>query len=198
MASLTFAKDRLRAFLAEAQYSAQVEFPYPASKAAVETIEQLFKAKLARLDGFNDNSDPSIIRQECKLIPSPAFPVRSPAWLYPTFDENVPNAVFELCGPLLRLAKQVLEHEVDAAKRTTRLLLSSEWEYSPFVYRDIPDLPGLVLIGLPAARNHPTRSSCRLQGTNSGHAGLVPAKAWNGVQAHHKTASIERDPPKVG
>ena len=99
MASLTFAKDRLRAFLAEAQEVGEVEFPYPASKAAVETIEQLFKAKLASLDGFNDNSDPSIIRQECKLILSASFQY-VPLLGFILRSTNVRNA-FELCGPLL-------------------------------------------------------------------------------------------------
>ena len=42
MASLTFAKDRLRAFLAEVREVAEVEFPYPASKAALDIIGQLF------------------------------------------------------------------------------------------------------------------------------------------------------------
>jgi hypothetical protein len=35
-------------------------------------------------------------------------------------------------------------------KKITRLILSSEWVYSPYVYYEIPYLPGFALIGLPA------------------------------------------------
>ena len=62
---------------------------------------------------------------------------------------DVRNA-FEVFGPLLRLARQVLEPEVEEAKRITRLLLSSEWYYSPFTYHTIPNLLGFVFIGFPA------------------------------------------------
>jgi len=33
------------------------------------------------------------------------------------------------------------------------LILSSEWEYSPHIYNEIPRLPGFVLIGLPASES---------------------------------------------
>ena len=58
---------------------------------------------------------------------------------------NVRNA-FEICPPLLWLARQALGE-------SAKLVISSEWEYSPFVYRPIDDLPGFVLIGLPASES---------------------------------------------
>ncbi len=148
MLSQAFAVDRLRAFVAEVRRVEESEFPYSDSQVALKIIGKLFDGKLARLQAFDDRSEPAIVRQECKLslgalfqyVPLLGFILRS---------TNVRNA-FEFCAPLKRLARQVLDHNVDEAKRTTRLLLSSEWDYSPFVYRDIPDLPGLVLIGLPA------------------------------------------------
>src|SRR5262249_3465899 len=57
---------------------------------------------------------------------------------------------FEVFGPLLRLSRDLLEPKVATAARQTRLVLSSEWDYSPFVYGEMSDLPGFVLIGLPA------------------------------------------------
>ena len=148
MESLAFALDRLHAFLAEVREIAEAEFPYPDSRVALKILGQLFETKLVRLQGFDKKSDPSIVRQECKLSVSALFHY-VPLLGFILRSTNVRNA-FELCAPLLRLAKQVLEYDVDTAKRTTRLILSSEWDYSPFVYRDIPDLPGMVLIGLPA------------------------------------------------
>jgi len=35
----------------------------------------------------------------------------------------------------------------------TKLIVSSEWEFSPFVYRSITGFPGFVLIGLPATES---------------------------------------------
>jgi hypothetical protein len=62
---------------------------------------------------------------------------------------NVRNA-FEVYGPTLRLAGAILEPHLALAKRRTRLILSSEWNYSPLVYPALPTLPGFALIGLPA------------------------------------------------
>jgi hypothetical protein len=55
---------------------------------------------------------------------------------------NVRNG-FEIYAPLLSLARQLLGKEI-------KLVISSEWDYSPFTYTSIPYLPGFVLIGLPA------------------------------------------------
>ena len=46
-------------------------------------------------------------------------------------------------APVLRLARRLLGPD-------TKLLLSSEWDYSPFVYLPTRDLPEFVLIGVPA------------------------------------------------
>ncbi|MBA7515520.1 hypothetical protein ES705_07562 [subsurface metagenome] len=55
---------------------------------------------------------------------------------------SVRNA-FETYGPLLRIARKILSP-------STKLILSSEWENSPFIYTEISILPAFVLIGLPA------------------------------------------------
>jgi len=65
---------------------------------------------------------------------------------------NIRNA-FELFGPLLDICGRVLEPGVDKAKRSTKLLLSSEWNYSPITYHGIRDFPGFVLIGFPASES---------------------------------------------
>jgi hypothetical protein len=95
--------------------------------------------------GLDAQSLPAIIRHVCAMaskdmvnfLPLLGFLLRS---------TNVRNA-FELCGPLSHLARQLLGQD-------TRLVLSSEWSYSPLTYGNIPHLPGFVLIGLPASESH--------------------------------------------
>ena len=58
---------------------------------------------------------------------------------------NVRNA-FELHGPLRSLAERLLGKPI-------HVVLASEWEFSPFTYRSIVELPDFVLIGLPASES---------------------------------------------
>ena len=58
---------------------------------------------------------------------------------------NVRTA-FEIHGPLLRLTREFLGAD-------TRLLVSSEWEYSPYTYSPLPDFADFVLIGFPASES---------------------------------------------
>jgi hypothetical protein len=145
---LSYAKHRVRAFLDEVQRVHEVEFPYHHSRLAVERIRRLFEAKLNRLEKFDEKSDPGVVKRECALALTALFEY-VPLLGFTLRSTNVRNA-FEVFGPLLRLARELLEHGVDAKSRTTHLVFSSEWDYSPFVFGDIPDLPGFVLIGLPA------------------------------------------------
>jgi len=148
VSSLEYAVDRIQAFLAEVRRLDECEFPYEHSQAALHKIGDLFKKKLERLEQFDEYSDPAIVKQECTLSLDALF-VFVPLLGFVLRSTNVRNA-FEVFGPLLRLARDVLEPGTDVLQRKTRLVLSSEWDYSPFVYREIPALPGFVLIGLPA------------------------------------------------
>lgn len=51
---------------------------------------------------------------------------------------------FEMYGPLKRLAEQAIDPAV-------RLIISSEWEFSPLTYPSMGDISGFVLLGLPAS-----------------------------------------------
>jgi hypothetical protein len=145
---LEYTKERVRAFLAETDRQAESEFPYWHSRAVLEQLRVLFETKLARLNAFAPTSHPSVIAQECRItlvalyqyLPLLGFVLRS---------TNVRNA-FEVFGPFLRMAGDILEPGVDRKNRKTKLLLSSEWFYSPLTYRPISDLPNFIFIGLPA------------------------------------------------
>ncbi len=58
---------------------------------------------------------------------------------------NVRNA-FEVYGPVLQLSQQILGSQ-------TKLVLSSEWEFSPYTFVDNVFLSDFVLIGLPASES---------------------------------------------
>jgi hypothetical protein len=145
---LPYTQQRVRSFLREIERLSESEFPYMDSKAALDQLQTLFDRKLQRLEAFAPGSDPSIISQECRVtllalyqyLPLLGFILRS---------TNVRNA-FEAFGPFLRLAGDVLEPGIERSQRKTKLLLSSEWDYSPFTYPTIPDLPKFLFIGLPA------------------------------------------------
>jgi hypothetical protein len=145
---LEYTKERVRAFLGETDRLAEAEFPYWHSRAVIDQLHVLFQTKLTRLNAFAATSHPSVVAQECRItlialyqyLPLLGFVLRS---------TNIRNA-FEVFGPFLRMAGDILEPGVDRANRKTKLLLSSEWWYSPLTYRPISDLPNFIFIGLPA------------------------------------------------
>ena len=173
--TLKYAKHRLRAVLAEVHRLQESEFPYSHSQDALWFLKSMFQSYLDRLEALtpnlkeaqppNLNNIQAVVDRECSLslfslyqyLPLLGFILRS---------TNVRNA-FELFHPLLRLAQQLLEPESGTNKKKkrkrktsdkgaakyARLILSSEWEYSPLVYNDIPELPGFVLIGFPATES---------------------------------------------
>jgi hypothetical protein len=139
--SLEFSPARVRAFLEEITKLKASDFPYPDSEEALLLIEKVFLGFLDRLEKLDTKSDPQTIRAACvaevaglfDYLPILGFIVRS---------TNTRNA-FETYGPVLRLCQQILGPN-------TKLLISSEWEYSPFTYARVTHLPNYVLIGLPA------------------------------------------------
>ena len=148
MQLLIHAKGRIREFLLEVNRLDQCEFPYQHSQAALHRIREVFEKKLAIIEKLDSQSDPAVVKQVCKLSLHELF-VYVPLLGFILRSTNVRNA-FKVFGPLLRLSRQILEPGVDKQNQSTRLVLSSEWDYSPFVYGEIPELPGFVLIGLPA------------------------------------------------
>ncbi len=138
-----YARQRIRTVLKEIGELADSDFPYRHSRDALVLLESLFQDRLTVLESLEDkNTETSeticseSLLQVFKYLPLLGFILRS---------TNVRNS-FEIYGPLLRLARQVLGDD-------TRLILSSEWDYSPHVYRPLRSLPNFVLIGLPASES---------------------------------------------
>lgn len=141
MQCLEYSKRRLGAFLEEIQRLKGAEFPYVHSEHALQLIEGWFAGYLGQLNKLTATSDPKTVRTSCaaelsglfEYLPLLGFILRS---------TNARNA-FEVHGPLLRLAREVVKPNI-------KLVYSSEWEYSPLTYLGITHLPDYVLIGSPA------------------------------------------------
>ncbi|MEW6364961.1 MAG: hypothetical protein AB1714_10015 [Acidobacteriota bacterium] len=139
---------RLTALVEEIRRLGESEFPYPYSESALKDLRAFLEAVLERIKSQDELADKETVRQACRValqnmvdyLPIAGFLLRS---------TNVRNA-FEVVHPLFRMAATLLEPGKDAKDANIRLLLSSEWDYSPFIYRLLPALPGYVLIGLPA------------------------------------------------
>ncbi|MEW6236898.1 MAG: hypothetical protein AB1656_16060 [Candidatus Omnitrophota bacterium] len=141
MSIIDHARKRIVAVLHEIERLKESDFPYSFSREAVALLQQTFNSQKSVLDKVFPDTTPSVAQIECGAslhliflyLPFLGFLLRS---------TNVRNG-FETYFPLLRLARIILSSN-------TKLIISSEWDFSPFVYRSIPALPEFVLIGLPA------------------------------------------------
>lgn len=146
MRPLEYTKKRLRAFLEEINRLSASEFPYDHSKEALNALKQKFEQYSSILEDPTISED--LIEQEC-FFANRDMMIYHPILGFVLRSTNVRNA-FEVYGPILRLVGEILEPGTAINKIRTRLILSSEWDFSPSVYRELPDLPGFALVGLPA------------------------------------------------
>ena len=117
------------------------EFPCEHSQEALKETKEVFETHRDSLAALSDKSDKATAELAC----SAAFADLSQSIDLLGFllrSTSVRNA-FEAYGPLLRIARKLLGEE-------TRLIISSEWFFSPFTYVGYHYLPGVALIGLPA------------------------------------------------
>lgn len=139
-----FSKRRLTSALKVVERLKESEFPYRHSELAITKIETVLQSRLSVLNGLTPNSDPAVVTDACghaldrlfRYLPILGFVLRS---------TNVRNA-FEVYGPMLRLGRDVIGPDM-------KLIISSEWDYSPFAYTQITDLRDFVLIGFPASES---------------------------------------------
>jgi len=138
------ARSRLAAALAEIDRLKQSEFPYSHSVHALDIIQGIFQQHDTNLAQLSEATPIALVHNECKLslrrlflyLPILGFVLRS---------TNRRNA-FEVYSPLLRLARRLVGP-------SARLILSSEWDYSPFTFAPMAEIPDYVLIGLPASES---------------------------------------------
>ncbi len=139
MRLLDYAIRRLDAFSEAIRLLKDADFPYQHSTDALDYIESRIGAQRANLARIDPNADAKVLKAACtasldalwEYLPILGFIARS---------TNVRNA-FECYGPFLRLCRKVLGND-------TKLIISSEWDYSPVVY--MYPLPDFVMLGVPA------------------------------------------------
>lgn len=141
---MLYSRKRLLSFLDEVARSKDVRFPYPDSEAALEKLEVEFRDTLSYIDALQPNSDPLTVQAACASALSALF-LYVPLLGFIRRSTGVRNP-FEAYGPLLRLAQTLLGNE-------TKLVISSEWEHSPFTYQGVKGLEDFVFIGLPATES---------------------------------------------
>ncbi len=152
MNPLIYTLKRVRAILQEIEHIRESEFPYPHAKKALDVINEHFTIIQDRLKGRDPKSTatknylPTVLNDIFTYLPLLGFILRS---------TNVRNA-FEVYRPLLRLIGDIMEPTTPINDRTTKLILSSDWDFSPYVYSELytfQTLEGFVLIGLPASES---------------------------------------------
>ena len=117
------------------------EFAYEHTQDALQETKTIFETHRESLSSISAKSD----RDATELVCSTAFDDLSNSIELLGFllrSTNIRNA-FEAYGPMLRIARRLLGDG-------TRLILSSEWHFSPFAFIGYHFLPDTVLIGLPA------------------------------------------------
>ena len=137
-------KSQVESFLREISKLEASEFPYPHSREALQVIRRLFEDNQFALEILTSEIDPSIVSLLCN---NAAGLVRESSEIlgFLLRSTNIRNA-FESYGPLLRLCQKVLGPE-------TRLIISSEWSFSPFNFVGFDPLESFVRIGLPATES---------------------------------------------
>lgn len=185
-----YSVSRLKGVLEEIGRLKESEFPYQHSQDALDRIEKLFISHKTRLESLAPDKKPAIVQQFCSAALTDLFKYLSFLGFI-LRSTNVRNA-FEVYGPLLRLSRKVLGLD-------TKQILSSEWEYSPFTYRPIAELPGFVLIGFPAPESsNPlliplaghelghTIDNCNCGGCPSGFHWMLNARAYKCRRDSHR------------
>ena len=141
MTALDHARKRIAVVIEEVERLKQSEFPYDHPRSALEILAVRFAHLRDVLNKVDPSEPPERVLSPCIIsleelftyVPFLGFILRS---------TNVRNA-FEAYAPLLRLARTILGSD-------TKLIISSEWDYSPYVYSSTDHLAGFVMIGLPA------------------------------------------------
>ena len=138
------ASAKLDRIIAQADVIASSEHPNADSKAAVADLRaqaEVVKRRFANYALYPINIKLSLLKQAnyivIRLTDILGFIVRS------TTTRNL----FELYFPFKELARSLVGNDV-------RLIISSDWRFSPFTYPfGLDELPSFVLIGLPASES---------------------------------------------
>lgn len=146
MRALISTRTRLQSAINLATELAQGDFPNEHARLALFELRSIFTDGLNALAAVNPESDPAVVKTLCAAESAKLFSL-FPYLGFLSRSTEIRNA-FEVHGPLLRLVVKLLDPQ-------THLVISSEWEYSPFTF--VPPrqaaLSGTVMIGAPASES---------------------------------------------
>jgi hypothetical protein len=165
------------------------DFAQGDSEAALTDIEHLFeghKEQLLKL--ASTKSDPAIAANHCQLVLGALFQYL-PLLGFLHRSKSASNA-FELYGPLHGLATRIIGQDA-------RLILSSEWDFSPYTYVRMPDFPQYVLLGLPASESR-NALLVPLAGHEFGHSVWARTNLADKLRARIRDAVIVSIRTRIG
>lgn len=122
------------------------DFPYDHSKNGLEFIKSELKLRLNALLGISQTSFQPLIKTQCKETLGYVYDVfRLIGFIVRSTDNR--NS-FELHGPFLRLVNKALG-------ANSKLIISSEWDYSPYTFNSsyFSGMNDFVFIGMPASES---------------------------------------------
>lgn len=137
-------KEKLDAVLDRIAALKSGDFPHEHSREALGAIEAIFASHRQTIGLLTPASNKAAVNNLCNVVAKALFEYL-PFLGFLHRSKNASNA-FELYGPLLRLAQQLIS-------RDAKLILSSEWEFSPYSFVGVPRLPDFVWVGLPASES---------------------------------------------
>jgi hypothetical protein len=120
--------------------------PVAAQGDVENALGQIEKALVSHRDNLNalatGTPDPVVLAQHCRVVLGELYMFLSSLGFLHRAQH--PCNPFEAYDPLRRLAQQVIGSD-------TRIVISSEWDFSPLTYVSLHGLPEFVFIGLPAS-----------------------------------------------
>ena len=119
------------------------DYPHLDSKRALKRILEVYNQEKERLLSLDDTAQPNTTLEYCRRIN--IILVRLKVFLGLLLrSSNIRNA-FELYFPIKILSSELID-------QTAAVVLSSEWNFSPFTYPvALPELPEFIFIGIPAS-----------------------------------------------
>ena len=182
MGPRAFTAQRLEAFLSEVLRLEHSEFPFKHSEDALRALESVVRDSLLSIEAIPAGMSNSVVNQRCSVELNQALDYHQ-LMGFLLRSTNVRNS-FEVFRPIVRLSRKLLG-AVGVSPDDVRVLLSSEWDYSPYVFHGIPYLKGYVFVGLPA-----TESSNPLILPLAGHELGHTVWAEGGLEAKFKSNMV--------
>jgi hypothetical protein len=137
---------KISAFLRKVRALQAGDFAQPDALDALAEIEAVFVDLLASIESLERDSaaDANAVSTLCNAVLDQLF-TYLPILGFIHRSKSASNP-YELYGPLLRLAKKVIGPD-------TKLVISSEWNFSPYTFFQMRELPSYALVGLPASES---------------------------------------------